>query len=280
MEEHIVCYLDILGYKGLVNKYGSDAEKATELMEAFENIDSFLKQQLEIKDEILHRVFEKVQLIILSDSILITIPISRYSNELNGVPKEFDELLAYYYYLFFVRYVYIQVIIKTGHFCRGAIVKGAHFDKKFQDGSGNRFIFSPALINAYQLQDKAVYPRIIFDDSIYKLITDLYDLIDKEYRKGVSDTIRHRMPFIDHTGIRCFDIFFDLPNREQYMSKGKDLLDWLSIMKTKIYDQLDENRVKPEIIEKYIYLINYFNNKVQLCNLDSNLLIQLNKLQF
>ena len=60
---------------------------------------------------------------------------------------------------------YLQFSLASqGLFVRGAITYGPHFEN-------DRIIFSEALIRAYELEQKANYPRIIISNEIMDLIS-------------------------------------------------------------------------------------------------------------
>lgn len=255
-KEHIVCFLDILGYGELVKKYENNFDKVLELKRYFENVTNLQDSFREIPIDFLRLMFNKIYLHVLSDSILITMPL-RNLKKVDELYSE-DENLLYYVlaYLMFVSEVYKIIASSIGCLSRGAIVKGPHFMDKLNN-SDNKFIFSPALIKAFQLEKRVVYPRILIDDSVYSLVKDA--VVDKS--KPIYKQLLNNLIFIDHTGVRCLDIFSRL---SEEIDKNNPLtkLQALSI-ELHVTEQMNNNRTNPDIIAKYHYFIQYFNSKLK-----------------
>ncbi len=255
-KEHIACFLDILGYGELVKKYENNFDKVLELKRGLENVTIFHDLLREIPKEFSRSIYNKTYVHVLSDSILITMPLSN----LKKIYEEYseEENLLYYVlaYLIFVSEVYKIVASKIGCLSRGAIVKGLHFIDKLSN-SDNKFIFSPALIKAFQLEEEAVYPRIIIDDSVYSLVKDA--VVDKS--KPIYEQLLKHVTFIDHTGVRCLDIFSGLSEKtgENISQEIWQVLD----IRSKVTEQMNNNRTNADIIAKYHYFTEYFNSKLR-----------------
>ena len=144
-QDRIVCFLDILGFKGHIDKTlaqnGEDnLNKINNIISAIENIRHFTNIDI-LKEDESKRVTQ------FSDSVVI----SFLANEESGV----------FYTLLEIMWIQINLVMHK-MLCRGGMVRGKliHTDK---------YIFGPAMVNAYILESKAaLYPRVILDDAIIK----------------------------------------------------------------------------------------------------------------
>lgn len=142
-EDRIVCFLDILGFKRHIRR--TDTKDSEENTRNINNIVSAIQDIRFFTDIEELQETEGKQVTQFSDSLVI----SFLSNEESGV---FHSLLLI---------MWIQVsLVKHGILCRGGIVRGKliHTEK---------FLFGPAIVNAYKLESKAaLYPRVILDETI------------------------------------------------------------------------------------------------------------------
>lgn len=142
-QDRIVCFLDILGFEGHIDKTisqnGEDNLKNIDnLISAIESIRYFTDID-KLKED------ESKMVTQFSDSVVI----SFLANEESGV----------FYSLLEIMWIQVNLVMH-GFLCRGGIVRGKliHTDK---------YLFGPAMVNAYILESKAaLYPRVILDDSI------------------------------------------------------------------------------------------------------------------
>ena len=154
----IVAFVDILGFSEMVK---SDCENKNGNLKFFE-----ILRDLNIKTKSIMGCSIKQ----FSDSIIFTLPLSKTNYE-----KMIKILSDYQYELI------CQSII-----CRGAISYGKHYEE-------NEFMFSQALIEAYQLEiTDAKYPRIVVSNNLM----DYYS----ENLHSIEGIIRERdtLSFIDY----------------------------------------------------------------------------------
>lgn len=133
-----VAFIDILGFKGIVERERESGYKG-------ELLDSLFDCHVECQ-----RIFGKkqIELTQFSDSIVIS---KLYNRE------GFDEFVS-------AVSMYQKHLIKNGFLCRGGIVINKHY-------STNSFIFSPALIDAYLVEsEKAIYPRVVVSSDVVELL--------------------------------------------------------------------------------------------------------------
>jgi hypothetical protein len=147
-ENRIVLFLDILGFRAIidktVDKFEDNTKGIKELYDKLEEIKEFLNLRLNQKEVFQNKNFS-MKITQFSDSIIIS-----FINDDNTT------------FLKLIRTIQELIIncVNSGMLCRGAISYG----KLIHD---NQIIFGPALNDAYETETKAaMYPRIILDKSI------------------------------------------------------------------------------------------------------------------
>ena len=165
MEERFVAFLDILGFKDLINSIEENGKGSCETLKAVKSILNFMDEEtyepnygsdLPIYKNINGQIFElelgDPRLTYVSDCVVISAEptLDGFKALSNKIHKITSDLAV------------------DGFFCRGAISKGKLFHK-------GRILFGSAYVRAYQLEEgEAKYPRVIIDPNIL----DFFDLSD------------------------------------------------------------------------------------------------------
>lgn len=132
LDYSIVAFVDILGFSEMVK---SDCEHRVGAQRYFDILRLLNRETRDICE---------CNVTQFSDSVIFSLPLS------NDNYVKMIELLAGYQLKLFCNSI----------ICRGAVAYGKHYVE-------NDFIFSQALIEAYQLESKsAIYPRIILSDNL------------------------------------------------------------------------------------------------------------------
>lgn len=132
LDYFIVAFVDILGFSNMVK---SDCENRSDSIKYFEVLREINKETQKIGD---------CNITQFSDSVIFSLPLSQ-----DNYIKMIDILAEYQRKL-----LYHNII------CRGAVAYGKHYKE-------DDFMFSQALIEAYQLESKdAIYPRIIISKNL------------------------------------------------------------------------------------------------------------------
>ncbi|CAM1349286.1 hypothetical protein [Tenacibaculum crassostreae] len=148
-EPRMVCFMDILGFSELINRYDSDIT-STVLQDIQESFELAKTQLLEKNPSGNDDVVKHLRYQTFSDNICISIP---YFDNENDFLSNFNLLATY------IR-GFQNVMMSKGIFMRGGISTGSYY-------ADDNIIFSKGLVNAYYLESKkAIYPRVIIDDSI------------------------------------------------------------------------------------------------------------------
>ncbi len=164
-KEYIVAFIDILGFKNLVENHfnGKDKNSLSALKKGLKKAEKLAlinskKYWKSFKVNISFKQF--------SDCVSISMQIEHNKGATT---------LAMYGAFFNVVKVYQLHLLLDNILVRGGISVGGHFEN-------SNTIFSKALINAYQLESKnAIYPRILLDKNILNLINSELDKNPNEF---------------------------------------------------------------------------------------------------
>lgn len=170
IKEYYIAYFDLLGYRqffqeqpeqaeNLLNEIHTAIENAKKNLEASSKVD-FLKDNLNINWGI--KIF--------SDNILVCLEC--------GEDKQIEKNRA----LFFIENISeIQryFIIYHNLFLRGGITKGP---LSYNDD----YVFGEGLIEAVDIEERTIYPRISLSDSLFRYLTGIISYSPEEFEKAVS----------------------------------------------------------------------------------------------
>ncbi len=241
--ECIVAYLDILGFKDIVNKYlnpktVADKQSLGIIISAMEEAKRLISQ-----DEQYRKIIKIKQ---FSDCVCLSIPNFKGSYPEPALVGSFMVIVKAYYFHFIRRNLYL----------RGGVAVGFHYDE-------NDIIFSEGLIKAYNLESKkSIYPRIILDEELIKTLKRLW-----KYQKDViSDFGIEKLILVDWEGTSFINPFNLTQSMGKVMSEenlenppvfGNNTLDM--IFHNQIMENLENNINKykfndNQILTKYLWL--------------------------
>lgn len=242
-EKRIVAFLDILGFKNVIENETTKKEsqefeivKYTNLIEILE--DDFCIGQNKTLKQIKRKdtYFKNTQVTLFSDSVVI----SKLYDE-NSIDNQLDCLLRDLYNVIYNSYA-------LGFSIRGGIACGdmIHTDK---------YMFGPAFNKAYSLEQKAIYPRVIIEDEFAHL---LYNTINNQ----------RLLRFIpeDYDGYYYLDPFFGLTKR----FKDKNSINYF-ICNARIIIDKGLSNTNPDIVHKYLWLqkhLDSFEKAYKIANWD------------
>jgi hypothetical protein len=246
-QDRVVIFIDILGFKELLNettdKEGNDNEEGiTKLTKAYKSIrDVWDLDKVSSDSSILKKTSKQdKQITIFSDCIVISFP-----------AKEKSEI---FYTLLEVKWVILR-LISQGILCRGAISYGKllHNDK---------FIFGPALVEAYILESKAAnYPRVILDRSIIDLAGSA---------RSENHTREEEIEYVESLLEKDLDGMYYI----DYFAKAQEELDdpqydfpnYIQTLGDKIRHGMNSSKhpSKADIRVKYIWMKEKYNRMVEM----------------
>jgi hypothetical protein len=216
----LVAFLDILGFKQLILQ---DTDKA---LQSINFIDERLAHIINVLQQEHDKTFSTK---LFSDCICLS---CSYTS---------DNLFNILYELAFIQFYFSH----EGIFLRGAISKGNHFEN-------NRMIFSHGLIKAYELEQSAVYPRIIIDA---ELISEIKG--DDKFYYVVHDVGFKKQDFLTQSP----DGHFIVDYLHMIYEECMDPMEELQRHKDAIIKTVQQNKDNIKVIEKYRWLSEYHNYK-------------------
>jgi hypothetical protein len=166
-EKRIVCYFDILGFRGAIC---NGLLTPTDVDRLFAEIDAILE---EWGGDVVDGSY-------FSDSFVVSIKLMIGAiKQLTFIIKILEKLLDY------------------GFLARGGMAYG----EVVHEGAR---VYGPALIKAVQAEERAIYPRIIADDSLHDVILPTVGNAPIDYLNFMTDFVFvktdeiDKMPFIDY----------------------------------------------------------------------------------
>lgn len=227
MLESVVCYIDILGYKQMIEEAFRNNSGDSLLVE----IDEAIKDAL---DFIKPRSESSGTMKIFTDNIVIGKPI--HDDGEIELGHTFDSFSSYQ----------VALALK-GFFVRGAITIGEFY-------MNEQTVFGPALLEAYNLENqKASEPRIILSDDSKKLV--------KEHLSYYAGRLGPQKKFLlkDSDGQWFINYLYSLIEYGEYIEHKQASLDLLMQHKEQIIKKLEKFLNEPPILRKYIWVANYHN---------------------
>lgn len=230
-EDRYIVFIDILGFKDIVNKSNNDNKKAEEILENLKSIERIKKEN----DEIFRLTSINRRVTIFSDSIIISYPLLHFGSG------------CFLSLILDIIYIFIELLEK-GVYIRGGITYG----KLYHEGN---ICFGPAMVEAYSLEQKATYPRIIIDKKT----------IQKASESPGLD--RHQIDFeeieklIKLEGNICYIDF--LSNAPEEIEEEEKVKNFLNNIKKSITFHLNNKNYSEKVLEKYKWFEKYYNNSIE-----------------
>lgn len=222
-ESRIVAFLDILGFR---QKVFQDRSKAVETIKHIEAALSHSEEMMKLEGP------DSVSINLFSDCFCL----SCEHNELDRLVRELSFLQLW--------------LAGNNIFVKGALSSGLHFESQ-------HMIFSEGLINAYDLQIRDKFPRILINEDIVKRMKG-------ETCADYGDRLVEYL-IVAPDGLYFLD-YLQILTQEGIMGSMDDIL---SGHKQAILQEVKSNQGNYSIIEKYRWLSEYHNTKFhQLYDLD------------
>lgn len=230
-KDRYIVFIDILGFKDIVNKSNNDNKKAKEILENLKYIERIKKEN----DEIFKLTSINRKVTIFSDSIIISYPLLH------------SESGCFLSLVLDIIYIIIELLDK-GVYIRGGMTYGKLYHE-------NNICFGPAMIEAYSLEQEAIYPRIIIDKkTIEKALEspglDRYPITFKEIKNLIK--IEDNIYYIDF-----------LSNAPEEIEECQKVNNFFSNIKKNITSHLNNKDYSEEVLKKYRWFVNYYNNSIE-----------------
>lgn len=236
-DKQIVAFIDILGFKKLIDSCQNEPYKAEDVIINLQNaIDTKILSNLKVP--LAETV--NVQSKIFSDCICLATNCSK--EQINCGPFVFG-------FLCLIGYMQ-ALLIKNDVFVRGGVTVDHHFQNE-------KIIFSSALVKSYALEScEAIYPRILIDRTVIELLSN-------KFPDGAKDLLNDL--------IKCDDdgkFFLDYLFCFKQLDDGK-FQTYISSHKASIISHL-QLETETKIKKKYLWVAKYHNSKVDALGLGNN----------
>lgn len=233
LDQRIVVFLDVLGFKDMIYTFESEALENEDITQIQYHESPSLNKYISILNDAISLIRNSSSnYYLFSDNICITLNYIENENSFIDVIKLICTL--------------IREFSREGYFLRGGIDVGWFFD------SEDIAVGTP-LINSYVLESKlAIYPRVLLstnfienlvDDSMLSKLSDLNLFLKDNYLKKDEDHF-----FINY--------FYYITSYDDKDSKKDFLIFYKELLSKKILEYSD----KPRIKDKYVWLAKEFNN--------------------
>jgi hypothetical protein len=239
LEENFVAFLDVMGFSNLVNGGRIDS------------LEAYFEKITQVLDDLIHDK-TKIKSFLISDSIILLAPqgLDGFKQLITAIRRIQNALLAK------------KVLL------RGAVSYGQVYYNKERN-----IIVGKGFIKAYLLEQEAIYPRVIIDPYIIKLISDDKSAFLKQINNTLEYSFESRLIYAksDFSKISEDCIFVDYANKTILRDSINDNL-------KKVYESIVENLYSDQkLFSKYIWLRDYFleillvtSNEVQKTSLDNS----------
>ena len=244
-EQRIVAFIDILGFKLLLNdtvdKNGVDNEEAIDaVISAYEAIRDIwdLDKKSELVDMDITPIANTKKVSIFSDCLVVSFTVEQSS-------EVFFTLLE-------IQWLIMRLLARK-ILCRGAVSIGKFIHTE-------QYLFGPALVEAYTLESKAaLYPRVILDRNVIEAgsehsIMNHSKSMEKNYLHSLLEQDSDGMYYIDYFSSaqsELDDPEYDFPN---YISNLADIIR-KGLMSS-------SHHSKADIRVKYSWMRERYNNMV------------------
>jgi hypothetical protein len=265
-ENRIVAFLDILGFRNLINESEKDSSKIISIYQALEYLKTWEKPRewnlnlIEIEEDAQRKevdsfyIANKTNCTCFSDSIVVSVSIDE-----NNINELVSTLIANLSYIG-------SYLITEGITIRGGLTIGKLIHN--EDG----IIMGQALIDAYELENKcSKYPRVILSNSLIQKLN--YPLLSKHKRYPYHQYIkRYEDGCVGFSQLSYFQVIQSWENiTEDYL---KNIF---RLIRREIIKGLDISFQSPDIHDKYKWLKTEYNNLIILTDGIKKDILELNE---
>lgn len=169
--------------------------------------------------------------------------------------------------------------LQTKLITQGILVRGAiSFGELFSDDTHN-IVVGPGLINAYRLEAKAIYPRIIIDRKIIPLLYEnsIAMIKDSDGRILIKPPAPYRpdFPYLNYTyklalirQVRKLENVIDLLRTNSYLNDNIDKYLWLiehiSLSVQRLIDYIENKPSRSRVEKNRLSVLTRFKSKIEL----------------
>lgn len=230
-KEHIVAYIDLLGFKESV--YDGDRKiDILKLLDEFAKHVGGYKYKEEILDQSSKRRTLRPEISIFSDNIVMSYPMDGLSTSPDLIIESFLEYIVWF----------ATHALYKGFLLRGGIVKG-----KLYHQSSKNIVFGEGLIDAYHLESTmAIYPRVLISTELYNSISNNHFFIEDFDGLPMLNYINSPIHSILQMGIPSGNNFFN------------SIDDRINLFDKIITDNIDKLNDNPKAKRNWLWFQKYY----------------------
>lgn len=229
-ENRLVAFIDILGFSELIERTAANPGIVPWMMKILDTI----KSNETLKDKFDKSLDLRIEFTSFSDCFVLS----------TRIPEDPVNIALFQVALL------CSSMLKAGLFVRGAVVEGKIYHK-------DNIVFGPGLLDAYNKErNQASYPRIILSESILRKYEQ-----ESQVPK-FANFIRKWSPLLirkDYDGQFFLDTMFAVP----FSIETADEKEHLILIKIQIEKNLDLHKNDQEILRKYIWLKDLYNELLE-----------------
>ncbi len=231
--KHIIAYLDILGFKSIIKK-STNHDYIKNLKDIFNMAKIALKNyNSNFSDDLKNNI----EINVFGDSIIISL---KYNNDDYVLLSLFISLLSLIQLYF----------IESNYFLRGGITIGELIKESLIKNEPS-VLLGKGYIETVELEENAIYPRIICSKSIIEEYSKLY--FKENAINFYEETLQNQPIIFDEEENKYYINFY----HNKFINKFKSTYDKI---KKNIKNNYIANFEDSHIREKYSWLINYHNS--------------------
>ena len=194
----LVAFLDILGFRSLINEYSfneyynriNHVVKSLEALSGNFDDGTIKDKKIRIEQKARSEILKKINLDIISDSLILTLDISTAENIINATWEEHN-VEAEYLFLFFswISNFRVFFMIATKYLLRGGITCG-EFQKKHLDAeiTNSTILYGKGIVRAAEIEKNVDLARIELDKQLGEKWLSLKNVFKE--KKLVSDVVK------------------------------------------------------------------------------------------
>ena len=248
-EQRVVAFVDILGFKEIIQRSKSDPEMVSQIFSA-----------LDIRKDSYAEAFAK-EIGITENADFFADRFHSFSDCIvMSVSTRIEDIGLLIYSVFKI----CRSLLSLGFISRGGIAMGELYHRDDADAETKKqgspsMIFGPAFIEAYQFESShADGPRVILQNRVW---TEICKYCDINEASKLAKFLRVHVPRAED-GPAFIDIFADFSINRFYETK-RDLDNEISVIKDHICRALDASTDRPHVFKKNAFLAKEFNKAIQ-----------------
>jgi hypothetical protein len=266
--QYLIAYLDLLGYGDLVNNLPASWLLCAKLEYVFRTeLTSASGYGMRIASydkfsDLSKKMLSRITFRLMSDSLVISLPLSDWFSDAGKAISSDERVVLVESFLACLSLFSIKITTEIGLVYRGAVLIGYHYEcnPTPESQNDNLFVISPALVEAVKLEeDIADAPRVLIATSLLKYLQSLYPTPRFPLEED-------GWTFRDYSrdGQHCLNLYHvavqAILSKQDPDGSAKKHLETLTMV---LSTHVTETKMRPKILNKYLWLVNYHNQQME-----------------